>query len=82
MNLASPLNFYSEVNLCGPSYVFSDQSLVELKINDVSKISKVFQCVMTLVKRQETPAVNSFFLLLSFTITCFCRSIVFKFLIT
>lgn len=47
MNLAGPLNFYSEVNLCGPSYVFSDQSLVELKINDVSKISKVFQCVMT-----------------------------------
>lgn len=51
MNLASPLNFYGGVNLCGPSYVFSDQFLMGLKRNDVLKIPAVFPCVVTLVER-------------------------------
>lgn len=50
MNLASPLNFYGMVNLCGPSYVFADPSLVGLKINDVFKLSIVFQFVRTFVQ--------------------------------
>lgn len=44
------MNFYSGVNLCGPSCVFSDQFLMGLKINDVLKIPAVVRCVVTLVK--------------------------------
>lgn len=66
MNLASPLNFYSGVNLCGPSYVFSDQFLMGLKINDVLKIPVVFHCLVTLVQIECALLV---------TLPAFCRNL-------